>query len=110
MTVTQLSKDKDYIELIDTLEDTSSTSFLTSNKGKRLSSWDVEGNNKNIEVPVPKELQSLSLIAVNNLSIDSDHTLLEAELELLETDHEESRSEKKGNLGYSRGISDDAVS
>ena len=106
MTVTQLTKDRNYIELIDTLEDTVQTNFLTSNKDKRLDSWDVKGNGK---APASRELQSLSLTTTNDLSTDLDHTLLEAELELLEIDDKDNRSEKKGNLGYSRGISDDAV-
>jgi len=106
MTVTQLSKDENLTVFIDNSEGRIPDDFSINNESQAANYWNIKDITETVPSP---ELRSQSVGTADELSIDLDHTLLETELELLETNDQNSILENRTNIGYSRGISDDAV-
>ncbi len=109
MTVTELNKDESLTIFIDNLEGQIPDDFSTNNKSQTANYWNIKNIAEVTETVVSPELRSEAIEIIDDLSIDLEHTLLETELELLETNNENSILENRATIGYSRAISDDAV-
>jgi RNA polymerase primary sigma factor len=109
MTVTQLNKDENLTVFIDNLESRIPDDFSVNNKSQTANDWNRKSIAEVTETIVSSELRSQSVEINDELSLDLDPKLLETELELLETNDENSILENRATTGYSRAISDDAV-
>ena len=109
MAVTQLSKDQNLTVSIDNPEGKIPDDFSINNTSQAANHWNIKNCTEVTETVTSPELRSQSVEITDELPIDLDHTLLETELELLETNDENSILENRTTTGYSRGISDDAV-
>jgi RNA polymerase primary sigma factor len=109
MTLTQLTKDQNLTRLIDNVESEILDYCSMNDESQTLNHWDKKNITEVVETVSSKELRSQSTEITDELSIDLEHTLLETELVLLETNNKNITAENRRNLRYTREISDDAV-
>ena len=110
MTLTQANKDENLTVFIDNSEGKIPSNFSINNKNQTANYWNINSITEVTETIPSPELRLQSIEITDELSIGLDHTLLETELELLDTNGENSILETRTTAGYTRGISGDAVS